>query len=109
MAQRAGGGHRDARAAALAEGLTERGWAVVTPQTNIVLVTVADLAGTLERFEQAGVRATPMAGRVRLMTHADVSEADIAAAVERIGPVEGSRTGITVPAPRSRSGCRPPR
>ena len=73
----------------------------MTPQTNIVLVTVADLAGTLERFEQAGVRATPMAGRVRLMTHADVSDADIATALDRIGPVEGGRTGVQVPAPRS--------
>ena len=71
------------------------------PQTNIVLVAVADLAGTLERFEQAGVRATPMAGRVRLMTHADVSEADITAALDRIGQVEAGRGGVTVPAPRS--------
>ena len=90
-----------AKATALAQGLTERGWVVVPPQTNIVLVTVADLAGTLERFEQAGVRASPMAGRVRLMTHADVSDADIATALDRIGPVEGGRTGVTVPAPRS--------
>jgi threonine aldolase len=70
-------------------------------QTNIVLVAVADLAGTLERFEHAGVRATPMAGRVRLMTHADVSEADITAALDRIGQVEAGRGGVTVPAPRS--------
>ena len=90
-----------AKATALAEGLTERGWVVVPPQTNIVLVTVADLAGTLERFEQAGVRATPMAGRVRLMTHADVSDADITTALDRIGPVEDGRAGVTVPAPRS--------
>jgi threonine aldolase len=89
------------KAATLADGLAERGWAVATPQTNIVLVTVADLAGTLERFEQAGVRATPMAGRVRLMTHADVTDADIGAALDRIGPVEGGRAGVTVPAPRS--------
>src|SRR3954470_3977515 len=90
-----------AKATTLADGLTERGWAVATPQTNIVLVTVADLAGTLERFEQAGVRATPMAGRVRLMTHAAVADADIGAALDRIGPVEGGRAGVTVPAPRS--------
>jgi threonine aldolase len=94
-----------AKATTLAAGLSERGWAVNTPQTNIVLVTAADLAGALERFEQAGVRATPMAGRVRLMTHADVTEADIAAALDRIGPVEAGRAGVQVPAPRSlRSG-----
>ena len=67
-----------------------------------VLVTVADLTGTIERFEQAGVRATPMAGRVRLMTHADLSDADITAALDRIGPVEGRRTdGVTGPSPRA--------
>ena len=90
-----------AKAATLASGLAERGWAVSTPQTNIVLVSVADLADTLERFEQAGVRASPMAGRVRLMTHADVSDADITAALDRIGQVEAGRSGVTVPAPRS--------
>jgi threonine aldolase len=37
---------------------------------------------------------------VRLMTHADVSDADIATALDRIGPVEGGRSGVTVPAPR---------
>jgi threonine aldolase len=89
------------KAATLASGLAERGWAVSTPQTNIVLVTVGDLTGTLERFELAGVRATPMAGRVRLMTHADVSDADITAALDRIGQVEAGRSGVTVPAPRS--------
>jgi threonine aldolase len=63
---------------------------------------VADLTGTLERFEQSGVRATPMAGRVRLMTHADLTDADITAALDRIGPVEGGRgNGVTVPSPRT--------
>ncbi len=90
-----------ARAATLAAGMVERGWQVGAPETNIVLVTVADLAGTLERFEQSGVRATPMAGRVRLMTHADLTDADITAALDRIGPVERSRgDGVTVVSPR---------
>ena len=82
---------------------------VSAPQTNIVLVTVADLAGTLERFEQAGVRATPMAGRVRLMTHADVTDADITAALDRIGPVEagrGGRDGARAPFAAPRRGPR---
>jgi threonine aldolase len=60
------------------------------PETNIVLVSVADLPGTLHRLENAGVRATPMSGQVRFVTHADISDADIAAALERIGPVETS-------------------
>ncbi|TQM36444.1 L-threonine aldolase [Pseudonocardia cypriaca] len=78
------------RARTLAAGLRERGWQVAVPQTNIVLVAVADLTGTLQRFEAAGVRAVPMAGQVRLMTHADLTDADIATALRRIGPVDGT-------------------
>jgi threonine aldolase len=78
------------RARTLATGLRERGWQVNVPQTNIVLLAVADLAGTLQRFEAAGVRAAPMAGQVRLMTHADLTDSDITAALQRIGPVDGS-------------------
>jgi threonine aldolase len=87
------------RARTLAAGLRERGWQVSLPQTNIVLLAVADLAGTLQRFEAAGVRAAPMAGQVRLMTHADITDADITAALRRIGPVEGD-------APATRTGGR---
>ncbi|AEA22694.1 Threonine aldolase [Pseudonocardia dioxanivorans CB1190] len=79
------------RAATLAAGLRERGWQVQDPETNIVLVGVADLAGTLARFEESGVLVAPMAGKVRLMTHADLTDDDIAAALERIGPVERGR------------------
>ncbi|GAA0908360.1 GntG family PLP-dependent aldolase [Pseudonocardia zijingensis] len=76
------------RARTLAAGLRERGWQASVPQTNIVLVAVADLAGTLQRFEAAGVRAVPMSGQVRLMTHADLTDADIATALHRIGPID---------------------
>ncbi len=90
-----------AKAKALAAGLRERGWSVNDPQTNIVLVRVADLAATLRRFGDAGVLATTMAGQVRLMPHADLTDADIAAAVERIGPVDPTptieRMGLTGP------------
>jgi threonine aldolase len=71
-----------ARAKTLATGLRERGWTVTEPDTNIVLVRVADLPATLRRFETSGVLATSMAGQVRLMPHADVTDADIIAAVE---------------------------
>jgi threonine aldolase len=80
------------RARTLATGLRERGWQVSAPQTNIVLLAVADIAGTLQRFEAAGVRAAPMAGQVRLMTHADLTDADITAALQRIGPIDGNTT-----------------
>ncbi len=56
-----------------------------------MLVTVADLEGTLRRFEAAGVRAAPMNGQVRLVTHADLSDADIGTALDRIGSAAGSR------------------
>jgi threonine aldolase len=87
------------RARTLAAGLRERGWQVGVPETNIVLVSVADLGGTLYRLESAGVRATPMAGQVRFVTHADLTDADIATALDRIGPVE---TSNGVPQPRTR-------
>lgn len=95
------------KARRLAAGLRERGWQVAVPETNIVLVAVADLDGTLHRLETAGVRAAPMAGQVRFVTHADVSDADITAALDRIGPVEkpGGANGVNgVPGPRSRLG-----
>jgi threonine aldolase len=82
------------RARTLAAGLRERGWQVHPPQTNIVLVTVADLEGTLRRFEVAGVRAAPLGGRLRLMTHADLTDADIGAALDRIGPASTGNGGL---------------
>ena len=79
-----------------------------------MLVTVADLAGTVARFEAAGVRASTMSGQVRLMTHADITDADIATALDRIGPVEqarpsngGSSRARTLRAGRDRSAARP--
>ncbi|GAY09282.1 low specificity L-threonine aldolase [Pseudonocardia sp. N23] len=84
------------RARVLAEGLREHGWQVSEPETNIVLISVADLAGTLTRFEDSGVRVAPMAGKVRLMTHADLTDGDIDTALDRIGPVEN---GVQDPAP----------
>ena len=89
------------RAKKLAAGLRERGWSCGDPETNIVLVRVADLQATLRRFADVGVLATAMAGQVRLMTHADLTDADIAAALERIGPVDPTptveRMGLTGP------------
>jgi threonine aldolase len=76
----------------LAEGLTELGWEVRPPQTNIVLVATSDVAATVARFAEVGVRSGPMAGHVRLVTHRDVTTADIQQALRRIG----SRTGAGV-------------
>jgi threonine aldolase len=96
------------RAAALAAGLRERGWRLQDPETNIVLVDVADLPGTLRRFEEAGVRASAMSGKVRLMTHADLTDTDIGTALARIGPLETAPPGRNGTArPLSRSHSRP--
>lgn len=80
-----------ARARRLAEGLRDRGWQVQDPETNIVLINVADVPSTLARFERAGVLATASAGRVRLVTHADLTDSDITRALDRIGSAEGER------------------
>lgn len=68
----------------LAEGLAEHGWSVTTPQTNIVLASVPDVALALERLSAVGVRAVSMSGQIRFVTHRDVSRADIKEALRRI-------------------------
>ncbi|GAB3485509.1 threonine aldolase family protein [Amycolatopsis cihanbeyliensis] len=73
-----------AAARQLAEGLTELGWQVVEPQTNIVLAPVADLAMTLDSLRSLHVLASPMAGKVRFVTHRDISAADIDEVLRRI-------------------------
>jgi threonine aldolase len=102
-----------ARAAKLVAGLRERGWQVGDPETNIVLLPVADVDATLRRFADAGVLASSMAGKVRLMTHADVTDADITTALDRIGPVDptptAERIGTTGPVVRRGAGRGPAR
>ena len=74
------------RAQRLAEGLAEAGYAVETPETNIVLVDV----GNAEKFLTAelaekGVLATPRtASTIRFVTHLDVGDEEIGAAVEAV-------------------------
>ena len=74
--------HENARR--LANGLTEFGWEVDEPQTNIVLARVADLSLALERLTKLGVSALPMAGKVRFVTHRDVSSTDVDEAIRRL-------------------------
>jgi threonine aldolase len=67
-----------ANAAKLAAGLTELGWQAAAPATNIVLADAGDdLAAALERLASVGVLASPMAGKIRFVTHRDVTPADI--------------------------------
>ncbi len=71
-------------AARLAEGLAEQGWPVDQPQTNIVLAAVPDVETTLRKLASLQVRAVPMAGKVRFVTHRDVSGDDVDETLHRI-------------------------
>jgi threonine aldolase len=74
--------HEQARR--LATGLAEHGWGVETPDTNIVLADVPDLRTALEWLDSLGIRTGPMAGKVRFVTHRDLSAADVEEALRRI-------------------------
>ncbi len=72
------------KAKRLATGLAELGWEADTPETNIVLAGVPDVAVAVESLASWGVLAGPMAGKVRFVTHRDVSAQDIDEALRRI-------------------------
>lgn len=71
-------------ASTLAAGLREQGWEVNDPDTNIVLANVADVNHSIQRLDDLGIKAVPMAGRVRFVTHRDVSADDIDEALRRM-------------------------
>jgi len=81
------------RARTLASGLDALdGLSVPEPETNIVVADVTGTGTTADAFaaacEDAGVRCSGFGeGLVRLCTHLDVDDADVAAAVDRIGGV----------------------
>jgi threonine aldolase len=68
----------------LADGLVELGWVVDTPETNIVLAAVPDLELTLTGLRHLGVFGSQMAGKLRFVTHRDVTDADIKETLRRI-------------------------
>ncbi|GAA3430658.1 threonine aldolase family protein [Kutzneria kofuensis] len=74
-----------ANAKLLAEGLTELGWSVRTPETNIVLAAVPDLRNAIKMLGRLGIQTGPMSGQVRFVTHRDLSTADVKDALHRIG------------------------
>ncbi|MEV6873807.1 GntG family PLP-dependent aldolase [Amycolatopsis sp. NPDC051128] len=74
--------HENARR--LAEGLREHGWPTNDPDTNIVLAEVADVPTALTWLDSIGIQAVPMAGRVRFVTHRDLSAADVEEALRRL-------------------------
>lgn len=73
-----------ANARLLADGLRERGWTVDEPQTNIVLASSEDPGAAVAELAAVGVAAVTVAGRVRFVTHRDVSDADIREVLARL-------------------------
>ncbi|MGW5051112.1 threonine aldolase family protein [Actinokineospora sp. NPDC004072] len=73
-----------ANAARLAAGLAELGWAVGTPETNIVIAAVPDTGHALAGLDRIGVAAVAVPGGVRFVTHRDVTAADIEEVLGRI-------------------------
>jgi threonine aldolase len=71
------------RAHRLADGLSETGYSVEPPETNIVLVEVSRADEVLRALAGEGVLATPRSAHtIRLCTHLDVGEEEVDAAVE---------------------------
>ena len=73
-----------ANATTLASGLADLGWEVNRPETNIVLASAPDVGMMIRSLGQVGVHTVPMSGRIRFITHRDVSTADISEALDRI-------------------------
>ena len=72
----------------LAAGLEARGLTVDPPESNMVFLHApagSTLDGFSARMGEAGVRAVPVAGRIRMVTHLDISEEDVDRAIEIIG------------------------
>src|SRR5215203_5542804 len=73
------------RARTLAEGLAKAGYAVEMPETNIVLVEVGNPEKFLAELAEEGVLATPhTASTIRCVTHHDVGDEEVDAAVEAL-------------------------
>ena len=95
MIDRLADDHRNARR--LAAGLAELGFAIdpQTVQTNIVALPVDDAEALRDGLARHGLLISVLSARTaRLVTHADVSQADIDGALERIAqawPVPAGR------------------
>ena len=76
-----------AKARRLAEGLRGFGVAAPEPETNILLVPVADPAPALAKMAEAGVLAVPVGSAIRFIPHRDLSMEDVERALQRIEPL----------------------
>lgn len=77
-----------ANATTLASGLADLGWEVNRPETNIVMASAPDIGHMLHELAQVGVLAGPMGGRIRFITHRDLTSADIADVLDRIARLQ---------------------
>jgi threonine aldolase len=80
-------GEDHAKALRLAEGLKALGASLPLPETNILLVPVADPAAALARMAEAGVQALPVGNAIRFITHRDLEAGDIEDALRRLTPL----------------------
>jgi threonine aldolase len=69
----------------LASGIRKLGGSPPEPETNILLLPVANPQKAVAELEKAGVRTLPVGGSLRFITHRDLSLEDIAEALERMG------------------------
>jgi threonine aldolase len=76
-----------AKARRLADGLRTMGFTVPEPQTNILLVPVPDAAAAVSILAEAKLQVLPVGSALRFITHRDLSEADVEAALDRIRPI----------------------
>lgn len=67
------------RARELYDGLSDAGWEVDAPETNMIYIEGPDMIGTAAALGEHGILAIPVsATRLRLVTHLDVDDAGIA-------------------------------
>ena len=77
-----------ARAKELASGLRLLGFDVATPETNIVRARVPNVARALVALREANILATPLGeAAVRFVTHRDLDDADVRAALTLVTSV----------------------
>jgi threonine aldolase len=76
-----------AKAQTLASGLRALGFQLDTPETNIVRVRSPAVGRAIEMLRSIQVLVTPSGDAIRFVTHRDLGEADLRAALERIAPL----------------------
>ena len=77
----------NANAARLGQGLAALGLEVIAPESNMVFFTPprgTEIAAFVAALAQEGVRCSPLAGRIRMVTHLGVSAAEVDTAIAAV-------------------------